>query len=216
MRGPRAHDLTNQVFSRLTVTARHEIRGRRRVYWMCACVCGSLKWVIADALKSGATQSCGCLNKEILREGKHGATRDGAHTPEYASWHSMKQRCENPSNDRYPRYGGRGISVCAEWAASFEQFLADMGSRPPNTSLERRENNEGYSPSNCEWATPRAQSRNTSRNRMYTHDGLTLCIADWCQRTGLPHATLHARLARWPVDRALTEANHNPRKKDAT
>lgn len=82
-------------------------------------------------------------------------------TPEYRSWQMMKNRCNNPKTRDYPYYGGRGITVCRRWAADFTAFLADMGRRPsPEHTLERRNTNRGYSPSNCYWATREAQSRN--------------------------------------------------------
>lgn len=175
------------------------------MYWLCDCSCGGQKWVIADALKSGATRSCGCLNNEVRKAGRHGGSADGTHTAEYNSWHSMKQRCKNPTDDCYAQYGGRGIEVCPRWDEDFAMFLSDMGRRPDGMSLERINNNGHYQPGNCEWATPFKQSRNTSRNRLYTFNGETMCIADWCIRNGISHATLHHRIKHWPLSRALTE-----------
>jgi hypothetical protein len=81
-------------------------------------------------------------------------------TPEYRSWQMMKNRCTNPRAPDYERYGARGVSVCKRWLNSFPNFLADMGARPPGSSLERSKNNENYSPKNCTWATPKIQARN--------------------------------------------------------
>lgn len=204
MRGQNKSDLAGSVFGRLTATSRSETRGRHRVYWLCACQCGNEKWVIADALKSGGTRSCGCLNDETPRTPIHGATLNGTHTPEYASWHSMIQRCTNPNNQRWPRYGGRGITVCEAWLNDFREFLKDMGPRPDGMSLERKNNDFGYGPGNCQWATLEDQARNTSRNRFFTFNGETLCLKDWTDRLGIPHATLHHRLKIWTVERAFT------------
>lgn len=202
-----AHDLSGLKFGRFTVTDKHEIRGRRRSYWLCICECGTTKWVMAQALKSGGTKSCGCLNDESRKaSATHGATRGGKHSLEYTSWHSMKQRCTNQKNTKFSRYGARGIDICPQWIDNFDQFLCDMGPRPsPKHTLERKDNNRGYSPDNCEWATKAKQNRNHSRNRFYTFQGETLCIEDWCKRTGIPHATLHWRIANWPLERALTQ-----------
>lgn len=203
---PRAHDLTGITFGRLNVTSLHEKRGRNRIYWFCSCACGATKWVIADALKAGSTRSCGCLNDQTRRTiRKPGAMIDGKHSPEYTSWHSMKQRCTNPNNKKYLRYGGRGITFCERWM-DFANFLSDMGQRPSlKHTLERKENSGNYHPKNCVWATKAEQNRNHSRNRFITFRGETLCIADWIKRTGITHTTLHYRLKHWTIEKALTE-----------
>lgn len=205
--GPRAHNLAGRVFGRLTATSQMELRDRRRTYWLCTCDCGNVKWVISDALKSGATRSCGCLNDETRREATiHGHDRAGDQSAEYTTWHSMKQRCLNPMNDRYSYYGGRGIKVCDRWN-EFRNFLTDMGLRPsPDHSLDRYPDNDGdYCPGNCRWATDQEQARNTSRNRMIEFRGEILCIEDWRRRLGMSHATIHHRLNNWSVERALTQ-----------
>lgn len=207
------HVLTGQSFGRLTVTDRSEIRGRRRVYWLCRCQCGKEKWVIADALKSGLTKSCGCLNDQVRREqATHGATRDGKHSPEYTVWHSMKQRCGNPKNLKFALYGGRGIAICKEWENSFEQFLIDMGPRPPGKTIDRFPDlNGNYEPGNCRWATYGEQNRNTARNHMITFAGQTMCLTDWATRIGIKPNTLSHRLTVWPLDRALQRASQSRR-----
>ena len=199
------HDLSGQVFSRLTVTEKFEIRGRRRVYWLCRCDCGAQRWVIADALKSGCTKSCGCLNDETRRLVRHGCGRPGKQSPEYSAWHSMKQRCLNPNSDRFNDYGGRGIKVCQRWADDFAAFLEDMGRRPSGTSIDRIDNDGDYRPGNCRWATSHTQSRNTSRTRWITFSGRTLCLEDWCATLNIKRSTLNTRIARWPLERAMTE-----------
>ena len=90
---------------------------------------------------------------------RHGHTRNGKESSEYISWAHMKTRCQNPNNDRYHRYGGRGIKVCERWQ-SFENFLADMGVRPPGLTLERMDNDSNYEPGNCKWATQKEQANN--------------------------------------------------------
>jgi hypothetical protein len=87
-------------------------------------------------------------------------------SPTYSSWVNMKSRCLNPNHRAFPRYGGRGITICARWLGKngFANFLADMGRRPPGKTLDRWPNNDGnYEPGNCRWATASQQIRNTGR-----------------------------------------------------
>ena len=125
-----------------------------------------------------------------------------ARTPTYRIWIAMRSRCTNPNNAGFHKYGGRGIKVCARWQ-SFENFFADMGERPEGMTLEREDNDGNYEPTNCRWATPAEQSRNTRRNRMLTYAGETLCMADWAERRGVGWDTLYHRLRRHPVEVAL-------------
>lgn len=91
----------------------------------------------------------------------HGNTKHGMRdSVEYKTWVSMKQRCLSSTHAQWPDYGGRGVTVCAEWIASFETFYADMGARPPGTTLDRKDNALGYNPANCRWATPQQQACN--------------------------------------------------------
>ena len=205
---PQVRSLDGQTFGRLKVTSVFESIGRGRVYWLCGCECGNVKWILGQSLTNGATQSCGCLNDEQRRKGVHRATAGGKHTPEYASWHGMKQRCLNPRNARFEYYGGRGIKICKRWKNSFTNFLADMGSRPANMTLGRIKNDGNYSRKNCEWQSNASQSRETSRNKKYTFGGETLCCSDWAKRIGIKPHTLRTRLQRWPIERALTEAKN--------
>lgn len=131
---------------------------------------------------------------------KHGQSRRKTkRSPEYNTWRQMKHRCKNQSKD-FHRYGGRGIIVCDRWVNSFENFFADIGKRPSsNHSIERKNNDLGYSPDNCCWATGVEQTRNRGgkrTNRMVTFNGMTMCVADASAFTGLPINTIHNRLNR--------------------
>jgi hypothetical protein len=119
----------------------------------------------------------------------------------------MLSRCSRPGDNRYDRYGGREsnpIKVCERWR-KFENFYADMGDRPAGMTLDRIDGVRNYEPGNCRWATPKQQQRNLRTNRLITHNGETLCLAEWAERTGIGRTTIRKRLTLgWPVDRALT------------
>ena len=163
---PNAIDLSGRKFGRLLVLLQNGKNKQRAIEWLCLCKCGKQAVVRTDLLTSAHTQSCGCLGAErrnaaaVKALTKHGQS----HTRTHNAWVSMRQRCENPNNDRYADYGGRGIYVCPRWQ-SFENFLADMGQCPPRMSLDRHPDNNGnYDPINCRWATNKQQCNNTRRN----------------------------------------------------
>jgi hypothetical protein len=129
----------------------------------------------------------------------------------YMSWRHMVERCTDPRRPEYHYYGGRGITVCGRWLASFDAFIEDMGLRPAGLTLDRINNDAGYEPTNCRWATRQQQTDNSRRPNLLTVGDRTLSVAAWARLLGCSPSALWARLRLgWSVERALTEL---PRKK---
>lgn len=191
-------DHTGQTFGRLTVV-RYDGGA-----WLCRCECGAEAKASGGRLRSGNTRSCGCLQRATKRT--HGLSK----SPEYVAWVSMIQRCTVPTAQGYPLYGGRGITVCGQWADSFAAFLADMGRKPTAAhSLDRIDNAKGYEPGNCRWATASEQQRNKRNTRALTCRGVTRPMAEWAGITGIPKGTIKSRLRYgWTEERAVTEPIH--------
>lgn len=115
----------------------------------------------------------------------------------------MRQRCNYPKHSHYNNYGGKGIIVCERWE-SFANFYADMGPKPHGASLDRIDNDKGYCPENCRWATRKQQNRNTRANRMVTINQMTLCVVEWAELVGEKAYTIYHRLRRgWPEIEAV-------------
>jgi len=150
-------NLTGRRYSNLIAYRRANKPGS---YWECLCDCGNLTIVLQGNLTTGHSKSCGCRRGE-----KHGQSN---RSPTYYSWLKMRERCNNPRNNRYYAYGGRGISVCSSWNNSFLAFLNEMGERPNGTSIDRIDVNGDYKPENCRWATQLQQATNKRKNSVDT------------------------------------------------
>jgi hypothetical protein len=207
-------ELSGQTFGRLLVLPKTETRGDR-LYWFCRCKCGAEKFIKAADLKRGTIVSCGCRMRETIAERirlntTHGQAANGG-TSTFHSWNHMKARCTNPNNPAYKDYGGRGITVCHRWLASFENFYADMGDCPPGKSIERIDNSKGYWPGNCKWGTKKEQSlnRRPKSKVFYKYklklNGQSKTIREWSAITGIKYGTIWMRLQYgWSVKLALT------------
>jgi len=192
-------DETGNVYGKLTVIAFSGLRSKY-AYWSCHCECGNEVDARGTGLRYGSHQSCGCSYYKA--NGLY-------HTAEHRAWSGLIQRCTNPKNPRFSEWGGRGISVCDRWRNSFLDFYEDMGPKPsPKHSIDRINNDGNYEPSNCRWATPRQQTLNSRHARYLTHNGETLCLADWARRTGIKRHTIAARLDKqgWSIAEALTHS----------
>ena len=122
------------------------------------------------------------------------------------TWCGMRARCYNPRNKKFPIYGGRGITVCNRWLNSFEDFYEDMGDPPTDKhSIEREDNNKGYSPENCVWATYKQQNNNRSNTVFITYKGVVDTLSGWADRLGMSRDTIKLRLRRgWSIEKTLT------------
>lgn len=163
------------------------INGKPLKQYLCRCDCGNEKVQHSSIILAGRITSCGCKKKTSGPSNpafKHGASR-GRRPKEYGVWLVMKDRCRNPRNKRFDRYGGRGIEVCERWN-EYENFIADMGPRPSGRFSVERVNNDGhYEPRNCKWGTDSEQVRNTCRNVNIEHDGKVMCLVDWANHFGI-------------------------------
>ena len=177
-------DMTGRRFGMLTVISRADNRGTS-VMWNCLCDCGNTSIANGNNLRRGATRSCGC---QLIKHGQKG-------TRLYNIWGGMKARCYRPNHRWYKRYGGRGITVCNEWLHDFQAFYdwAMANGYKDSLSLDRQDNDKGYSPDNCRWATEVEQKNNRSNNQLVEIDGKIQTLSQWAAETGILYTTLYRR-----------------------
>lgn len=204
-------DLTGMKFGRLTVISRApRLPSSPTTRWHCVCDCGGETTAQAPQLKSGKTQSCGCLASELSHE--RATTHGGRKTRLYHIWAMMKQRVLNPKNDSYKDYGGRGIRICDDWANSFVVFRdwAYKAGYSDSLSIDRINNDGNYEPSNCRWVDVAAQNRNQRSNVRLEYNGETKLMVEWAKDLGITEQALYRRInvLHWPLERALTQHKH--------
>lgn len=187
-------DMTGATLSGVNVIAKAGSH-KGKVVWQCLCTCGALFEAVGTALRSGKTKGCKPCSKARVIEAitKHGLVG----SREYHSYNAMKSRCLNPSDKRYPRYGGRGISICDRWLESFSNFIADMGMQPSaEHSIERIDCDKWYEPANCVWATRFEQANNRSNNTRIEIGGRTQTLTQWSRESGVNRTVILRRMKR--------------------
>lgn len=199
---PAFQDLTGLRFGRLTIVSRAENGNDSKPRWLCQCDCGNTSVVSSSNLKRNNARSCGCLKSELTSERTRTHGLNGTRT--HRSWTTMKSRCSNPKDSSFGNYRERGITVCDRWL-KFENFYEDMGDRPEDMSLDRIDNNSGYSKENCRWATQQEQGNNRRTNRFLDFEGKRQTVTQWASEIGVHRHTIYARLERgWTIEKALT------------
>ena len=198
-------DLTGRRFGRLVVVEKHGHKGKA-VTWLCKCDCGSEVIVRGKDLCGGLTRSCGCIHREQLieRNTTHGLCGQRL----YNIWGCMVQRCSNINNPCYDLYGGRGITICDEWRRDFGAFYdwAMSHGYKDDLTIDRIDNDKGYSPDNCRWITAKEQGNNRSTNRYLEFNGEKHTISEWGELLGIDSETIASRLRRgWSIEKTLTE-----------
>ena len=178
---PRRMQLEGQRFGRLVVSS-WDGSAKRDGAWLCKCDCGGGHIASSSHLTSGRVISCGCVRP------RHG----GKGTRAYAIWRGILDRCSRENHKNWPDYGGRGISVCDRWH-EFPNFLEDMGHPPSGGTIERRDNDGDYTPSNCYWADRKTQSRNTRRSIVIEYRGRSQSLTAWAEEFGANYWKLHSR-----------------------
>lgn len=201
--GKKVRDLTGQTFGKLTVIERAGSDKHGNALWKCQCDCSekNIITVVSYDLINGHTKSCGCL--KIERSTKHGQSQTRLHK----IWTDMHTRCRNKNAPNYKRYGAENKTVCEEWKdfSNFYKWSKKTGYKE-NLTIERINNDKGYSPDNCRWATKKEQANNRRTNHFLTYNGETHTITEWSEITGIKRYTLYYRINKlhWNAEKALT------------
>lgn len=200
-------DLTGQRFGRLTVLKRADDliqpSGQHKTQWLCKCDCGNVLTVQGNNLKNGHTKSCGCYLTDNPSHAKH----NKCSTRLYKCWKHIKQRCYDKKAKGYADYGGREITVCDEWLHDFQAFYdwAMTNGYKDDLTIDRIDNNKGYSPDNCRWATKKEQANNKRNNHLITYNGKTQTLAQWADELHTNYKKLYSRIViyDWDIEKAF-------------
>lgn len=204
-------DYVGKKYNRLFIISFSHTKDYRK-HMFVRCDCGKELTVPLSSILSEHNKSCGCLSRELSSErGKTSNLKHGMFgKPTYKSWSHMISRCYTPNDKKFPRYGGRGITVCDRWRGSFENFLEDMGVKPADEgnlryTLGRIDNDGDYCKENCRWETPSQQSNNRSTCKSITINGETLNRTQWIKKLGINYGTVIGRIQKgWSEYDALT------------
>lgn len=190
-------------FGRWEILSRAETpAGKKGAWWNCRCSCGTERPVASAHLRSGRSQSCGCLHLERISK----SPEDRITGPMYSLWQSIKTRCYNEKHPTYRNYGGRGVSVCERWR-TFEHFRDDMGPKPfEGASIDRIDNSGDYSPENCRWTDRFGQAQNTRRNTMLVWEGVEIPLSEVCRRANVDYYWVYVRCRRKPTAALIEQA----------
>lgn len=176
----------------------------KKAFWLCECQCEkkTLREIPTDSLVSGNSKSCGCRKIELLnaRSTKHGFARRGKNGSSiYHVWSSMRNRCLNPNDQQYKYYGGRGVTICDEWASSFIAFKdwAFENGYSVGLTIDRVDNNGNYEPDNCRWTDMKTQANNSRRCTYVTINDETHTVKEWSEILSIPYGTIMNRKNRY-------------------
>lgn len=212
----RTRDLTGQTFGVLLTLHPGGSNGKKRS-WVFRCQCGEVVTKVGTGVKKevkrGGVPNCGCLTKSLIggKNRKHGMAKH----PAYWVWRSMRDRCRLPSHQAYPRYGGRGIEVCKRWEESFESFWADMkDTYRSGLTLDRVDNNGGYTKGNCRWIDRGAQNRNRRDNLIVSTPKGDMVASEAADLFGIKRSTFYNRIRQgWPKESLFIKPNARNRVK---
>lgn len=184
----RVKNISGNVYGKLTVIEFAGINNHK-AYWLCECECGNRKTFPYGNLKYNNTSSCGCGHYE--KTITHGMTNSRL----YSIWRNAYSRCNNPNAKHYERYGGRGITFHQEWKENFESFYnwAIENGYEDGLTLERINNNEGYNPNNCKWATRTEQQANRYNTKTTEINGVSRTLSEWAKVSGHKYKTIQRR-----------------------
>jgi len=196
----------------------HKLTGakkRKRLYWRCVCDCGNIHDVDCGNLRNGNTHACPfCAAKKRSAHRKKPFQRHRVKNVRRA----MIDRCTNPNNKSYDRYGALGVKVCDRWLESLENFVADMGLPDEGMSIDRIDPSGNYEPNNCRWVDIETQANNKRNTVRYEHQGQSLSLAQWCRKLGLNYDRTKARIFvhGMSFERAISPEKLTQRKKYQT